>query len=243
MIRFFCSPAVWSITSINPLYVVSADISQTGVISFVLKTPAATATSVFLATYRVTCPNGGYDEADVYADITGSQEACSMPENVVLDSPVTSTTAIITWDENGSPSDGYYWELRDANNLGAIVVSNTTPLGFPQANLSGLTPCTDYILFVKAVCASGVSESPFAQFAFTTECPSAGCGLYQLDYDNGMPETESFRNIFYKDCAGNSQVVSVFNTVPRFICAIENAPGDPVQIVGSATVTYIEPCQ
>lgn len=240
----FCSPAVASITAVNDLYVDDATIDDAGNITITLKNPAGNATGVLLVTYRVTCPNGGYDEANVYADVNGSVPACSVPQNVrALGSPPTQTAYAITWDETGSPTDGYYWELYEAANMGVPVLTATPPLGFPQADFTGLTPCTDYVFFVKARCETGVSESAFsAPFNFKTECPTVGCGLYELLLDDGTPDTTTYRNVYYLDCNSTQQNVRVYNLTPRFICTIESAPGTPQQIVGPVTKTYSGPC-
>lgn len=240
----FCSPVTASITSYNADVLASAPtIDNTGNISYTLKSPLPANTGVEIFTYRVTCPSGGYDEAIVSIDIDGSLPSCVPPANVRLtngDLP-TSTSADITWDINPNADDGYYWELYTIANPGLVVLSQTPPQNFPRAQMTGLQPCTDYKIFVRSICDVGVN-STFAEFTFSTECQEVTCGRYEVGYDNGTPIRGDFRDVSYLDCNSQIRTARVPNMQTRFICALQNAPGDPVSIGEATSVNYIELC-
>lgn len=240
----FCNPVTASITSYNTDILASAPtISNTGDVSFALKTPLQESNDSKIFTYRVACPSGGYDEADVYIDVDGSLPACSAPANVRLtnDDLPTSTSADIMWDVNPDADDGYYWELYTINNPGLVVLSGTPPNNFPRAQMTGLTPCTDYRLIVRSICDVGVN-SAFSEITFSTECQEITCGRYEIGYDNGTPVRGDFRDVSYLDCLSQVRTVRVPNQQTRFVCALQNAPGEPVSIGNATTVQYIELC-
>lgn len=234
-----CSPITAEITAINADFIESATIDPlSGIVTLQTKTPLEIANGVNLLTYRVTCPNGGYDEADVFADINGSIEACLAPINLVV-SDVTSDAAAATWDApSPAPSGGYNWELYILNPSPSLVDSgNEAGLSL---SLTGLTPDMDYILYVQGDCEGEVSNNVSSEFSTATS--SAGCGLYRVFYNDGTGIRGNSTTVFYTDCGGMEQSRTVFNLSFIFVCAVEDSPGDPVDIVGGTTVTYMGPC-
>lgn len=239
----FCDPVTASIVTYNSTYLSGAPtIDNTGAVTFNLNTPLPDITSAKIFTYRVTCPDGSYDDADVYINIDGSLAGCSPPDNLRDAVPVTYSTADITWDQNGSPADGWYWEVYEADNLGAIILTNTTPLGFPRAQMTGLNPCTTYKLFVRSVCEAGVNESAYSTYDFTTDCHSETCGQYEIGFDNGEPDMFQIL-VTYLNCAGGYANVFITNTQTRIVCMQESSPGSPRDVFGPFTsITYLGNC-
>src|SRR5882672_301914 len=78
-----CNPVTFSITSFNTDYVASASIDSNGNVSFVMKTGLVSANGIKLLTYRATCFNGGYDEADLFGDVNGTIPGCLAPTNLI----------------------------------------------------------------------------------------------------------------------------------------------------------------
>lgn len=231
-----CYPAVFSITSYNTDYLVSATITQAGLLTVVLKPDLPNSNGVVLVTYRVTCPNGGYDEATVTANISGgAPDSCLAPENVIY-FDATTTTVEMNWHvPDVLPADGYHWQLFEAQSPGAPVQELSQPTN--SVILIGLTPGTDYIFYVKSVCETGVLESNYIFTPFTTLIDEdASCGNYELSfYDpNGIPS--EFADVIYASCDGGYIHDRIFHGQTRSICTQQTSPGTPVSIEATSTI-------
>lgn len=231
-----CSPLTLSVVSINTAYVESAIINESGQLTITMKTPLATASGVKLATYRAGCSNDSYDEADVYADIEGSEEGCTAPQNVHDAIAPGDDYHTIEWDDS-SPEDGYAWELYKDSNLGLVIQQGTTVT--PSVSLSMLDACTDYRFIVRAQCGPNFF-SDYTQMTFSTTCPEVGCGRYEVTFNDGSAEREGNTEVYFLDCAGLPQVRRVYNLSTVFICMLQNGPGEPVQFVfNHVGISYI----
>lgn len=234
-----CYPAVFSLVSYNSTYLTSCTIDpNTGIISLHTGTGLTSVNGIVIATYRVTCPDGSYDEAEVTADIEGSTEGCLAPSLLNANGDST-TTGHFSWTES-VPGSTYYWEIYEG----------TGPIGSPvqfgnvtddELDVGGLEPDTDYYFQIRTVC--GENSSNFISGLFSTmPGDEAGCGQYQICY--ARPFFSGFGNYPYIDCNGEEQVAIVPNNTCRIICAAQNSPGDPVMITGGffVTITYLGLC-
>lgn len=232
-----CSPVTSEIVSINSLYVASASIdATTGIVTLTMQDTMPSATLVNLLTYRVICPNGGYDDADVFANVEGSEMTCNIPTNIVI--APSETEAEISWD-NILGATGYNWQLYLASDLFNPINSGST--AFNTTTLTGLSSGTEYVFYVQTDCGDG-NLSGFSNMPFETSgSPSQGCGQYQL-YNNNPPAT--YATTTYIDCNGDSKNRQVQGSHSTIICALENEPGEPVSIFsnGPIDVTYLGPC-
>lgn len=221
-----CYPAVFSITSYNAEYLQSATIDQTGLLTIVMNDNLTTAEGVNLVTYRVTCPNGGYDEADVFGDIEGSIEGCAAPTDLFMDITGT-TTATITWTAASPvPANGYTWELYEADNPGAYFQNgNTTGT---SANLTSLTSGTEYVFYVWSDC--GGTTSVQQSLIFFTAIESGTCGEYTISFADPEGNAGNSAFVTYLDCNSDYKSFKIFHLQSRVICAMQNSPGDPVSI-------------
>lgn len=195
-----CYPSVASLVTYNTDYLSSASITPEGELTIQLKPETGSGTNVKVATYRVTCPDGTYDDADVFADITGTAPACGEPTNIQF-GVITTSTAPVSWDAAiPAPGVGYIWNLFLASNPVTPVQSGTTA-GL-SVNLTGLTPNTEYIFQVYSDCGEGSFSSPISE-NFTTDLPPIGltCGRYRVYTEGGGPPPF----ISYLDCEANSQ--------------------------------------
>lgn len=236
-----CSPVTLTIITTNAAYVLSAEVTPDNKISITLKTPLSTNSSVAILTYRVDCGNGSYDEADVIAEIEGSVEGCTAPQNVRDAMPPEQNTHMIEWDDS-SPADGYEWQLYEEGNLGLAIQTGTTAIA--NVNLSMLNPCTDYRFFVRAKCSDDLF-SEYTQMTFSTLCETPACGRYEVTYDNGTADTSYFTDIFYMDCGSTSRRQRLFNQGTVYVCALENGPGNPVEMTSrdpGVNYTYVGEC-
>ncbi|MBR1765869.1 MAG: fibronectin type III domain-containing protein, partial [Bacteroidales bacterium] len=81
------------------------------------------------------------------------EPTCEAPTNVTVGN-VTENSAVVGWTAGGTESS---WEVE---YNGATTTVTTNP-----ATLNGLTPSTDYVVRVRAVCANGQSQwSSYASF-------------------------------------------------------------------------------
>lgn len=242
--QIFCDPVTASIITYSTIVLAAPPtITNQGAVSFVLNSPLPDATVYHIFTYRVTCPDGSYDDADVFIGIDGSLAGCSPPANVRDASPPSYNTHTIIWDVNDNSDDGYYWELYEADNLGLVVLSGTPSQGSPEASFTGLEPCTDYRFFVRSICQSASVESAFAEITFSTDCLEQTCGQYEVGYDDGTAERNSI-NFTFMACNGSYRTLPITNTQTRLVCMLQSEPGQPVDLVsgGITDLQYIGIC-
>lgn len=219
-----CYPAVFSIVWFNTDYLTDYSISQLGVVSITLGSDLVSANSLKIATYRVTCPNGNYDEADILANIEGSTEGCLAPTG--LQAAILGPNEIeYSWDEpfaNGA----YYYELYEGSlPVGTPVHSGlidiTTSVSFDDLN-----PDTEYYFQVRTACYG--SYSNYASTGGSTPVQGESCGEYTVAVDDGTGNPSNFYTCKRTDCAGDINNVTILNGTSRIICALQNSPGDPV---------------
>lgn len=222
-----CYPAVFSLTSFNSDYLTSASIDpDTGEFTFHTGTGLASANGLIIAIYRVTCPDGSYDEANIIADIEGSTPgACLQSTGLTLE--VVSTDSLgFVWTPPAPTPDGYEWELY----LGSLPIGTPVATGtetLPQTDsITGLDPGTEYYFQLRSVCDE--SYSSWAGITASTIEGSNSCGEYTITNTNTDPP--GFRNITYTNCAGTEVTTPVINQNDLIICALQYSAGDPVQI-------------
>lgn len=222
-----CYPVTVTVITTNSDYVQSISVVDNE-LHIVIKDDVSTQNNVLLATYRAQCENGQYDEANVYADITGSGAAvCQSPTGLQIDS-IAAESVTISWDN--VPFVSWEWKLYLATDLINPVDTGTSLDN--DVTLSGLTPATQYVFTLRTACGGG-EFSNYAQLPFTTN-PSEGtetCGSYRLCYFNAIDEDPAPNRAFdYMDCNGDMQMVIVANFECEVVCALQNSEGDPVLI-------------
>jgi type IX secretion system substrate protein/Ig-like domain-containing protein/fibronectin type III domain protein len=99
---------------------------------------------------------------------------CFTPSGVIA-SAVTKTTATIAWTAPSSaPSNGYEYEVRTSGAAGSgavgLALSGTTPAGVVTSNLVGLTPSTNYSVYVRSNCGGSDVSSWTTAATFRTVC-------------------------------------------------------------------------
>lgn len=236
-----CYPAVFSLVSYNSDYLTSASIDpSTGVLSIHTGTGLVSANGIIIATYRVTCPDGSFDEADVTANIEGTIEGCLASTNLIL-GLLDEDQIQAAWTE-ATPGSTYYWEIYLGSGPVGTPVQTGSIMG-DNINVSGLDPGTEYYFQLRTVCYG--SNSNFVGGTVSTENiePDDICGQYMVHYESidGPP----FVSVSYNDCDGVEQTVQVFNFQDRIICALQSAPGSPVYIASaspSITIDYLGLC-
>lgn len=220
-----CNPVTASITSFSSAYLTSMTIDNDGNLTVVVKNPAPSGTNVKLGTYRVTCPNGSYDEADIYGTIDGSEPACEPISGLnVTDMDGDAGTAVVNFTPSpSSPGDGYDWYLVIGGDLAHPVQAGNSASS--PINLTGLIPGQEYEIIVIAVCAQDVfySEAVFTNFTMPgTEDNCLFFSVVNADYPD-----EPLARYTYMDCNGNLQN-GLVRGVPDVVCMLSTDGVTPV---------------
>lgn len=240
-----CFPIIAEIVYFNDAYLDSATIDATGNVTLTAKNPVATVGSIIMATYRVTCPDGAYDEADVYASITGSEPDCEQPGGILFDSisePPPPFTAQIEWFTPAvDPAGGYEWLLFEMQTPGTPVQTGTS--ADKTVTLMGLQAGTDYGFYVRTVCVEGV-YSLYTELLLTT--PTTGltmCDNFTVTCSDGTVEPNVY-NYSFMDCGGLIQNYSIINLQTRDHCMMSDGFNQPFYFESDIPVTHIydAPC-
>jgi hypothetical protein len=235
-----CFPYTIQIVSFNTNYFTSVAVDAAGVLTATVAPIVPEINNVLIATYRVTCPNGAYDEADVYGNLNGTSTECIPPTNlqVVLD-PEDGTIAGFTWDEpSPAPAGGYDWFLYLASDIYTPVTTGNNPDG--SLGLTGLTIGTDYIFVVTSKCGGGVSVNVTIEFT-TPVTGTETCGRFSITHIGGIATAVS-----YFDCTGNAATVFFLTSGTKIRCMLMD-PVTHVPVFFNSTPSpssylYIEPC-
>lgn len=230
-----CSPITAEIVSFNTTYLDSAAIDEvTGIVTVTAKNPAPSGTNVLLATYRVTCPNGGFDEADIYGTITGTEPACEAP-TALVHTNINEGEDEISWTGTGN----FEWQLYTCDNLGTPIQTGTSAVS-PQSFI-GLSPGGCYVFSIRKDCGGG-DFSGYETLEFTVPPAESNCLRFKLT-NTGHPIPSPDDEVTYMDCMGT--LVSTTVLTYRFVCMLVNGDGVPLYYESSTGFTIyeeIEPC-
>lgn len=240
-----CFPIVSEIVSFASGYLASATIDANGNVTLTNKNPVSSIGSIILATYRVTCPDGSYDEADVYGSITGTGAECEQPgafEPTVISAPPSPFSADIEWTTPVvDPGLGYEWQLYEMQDPGTPVQTGTS--ADKTVTVTGLSPATDYGFYVRSVCSVGV-YSLYTELLFTT--PGSGgntCGRFTISANDGTLGA-GLHVYSFMDCAGSIQNAGIINLTTKEECMLTDEFNTPIYFQGDFAVSYlyVEPC-
>lgn len=231
-----CSPSVFSIVSYNVDILSSAEIDQSGIITVVLKDDLEDANDATLLTYRVTCPDGSYDDAVVTADIDGSVEACLAPTNIALQSPVVGADGVVVWDAIAG-AVSYDVELYSSDFPGTPVHTNNVTV--PEIAYEDLVidhPVL-YRVRIRTNCESG--SSPYVEYTFGNDVAVTSCGSFRISYVGSVYNMVIPKTIEYTNCRGiyNARA-TLYTTVT--VCMLMSSPGVPVYFNSFSHPTLIE---
>jgi hypothetical protein len=237
-----CSPITQTIVSYNTAFVDAIVTNPDYRITLHIKANVPSANSVVLATYRIECQNGMYDEANLIANIVGTNPipVCLAPTNPVLVSADSDTSATFSWTAPAPiPDCGYHWEVRNAFSVVLASGDSATT----DATVTGLPSNENFLrFFVRSNCCS--LDSNYAGpviFSLPPPSDTESCGEYALYNSNLF----FFRTVSYVDCNGDEQNIIITQNETFNICALQYSAGNPVQITpqnGDISVTYIGLC-
>jgi hypothetical protein len=237
-----CSPVVISLVTYNSDFLDSCIISGNDIIIH-LKQSLPDANSVILVTYRAQCPSGAYDEANIIANINGTDPTpiCVAPTDPVLVSLDSDTSATFSWTPPSPvPDCGYHWEVKNFTGLITLASGDTSSTSVQVTGLpSGQALCQ---FFVQSNCCSeNTNYAGPVLFSLPPPSDTQTCGQYFIEnWDFTEPHF-----VTYIDCNGDAQESHIIPGGYRYICALQNSPGDPVQITPShfdINITYIDLC-
>jgi len=148
---------------------------------------------------------------------TWTPRPCLVPTSIAVSS-VFSTTATVTWagPGPGTPS-GYQYEVRTSGAAGSGATglaqsgSSSSPL-----NLTGLTPGTSYIVYIRTDC-GGTYSSWSIGTPFTTLCNPVNIPYFQY-FDDGdyvipnAPQCHSYQNVGLGNLWRTSNATAASNT-------------------------------
>lgn len=228
-----CQPFIVTVVTFNPQFVASATIDQEGLLTLETTDSFPSANGMKLLTYRVTCPNGGFDEADVYANLEGLS-ACLAPLNVRAEG-IEDDRITFRWDlpENEPITFNYTLALR--SNPAVIINSGWVNGNDTEITFLELDPATEYLFSIHSSCEEGQVSQNINLYGETEGVPQT-CGKYKVKGPFGDQ-----KNISYMGCNGAILNEKVLQS--RTICALENAPGTPVSLIApGCTIEYQGPC-
>lgn len=223
-----CFPIEITIVTFNATYVDSAVVNPDDTITLNIKNDLSSINSVVLATYRVQCESGMFDEANIIANIEGTNPdpVCLAPIGPLLVSLDSDTSATFAWnDPDPIPACDYHWEIRNIVNV--VIASGDTPTS--SVAVTGLPSNQTFLRFyVRSNCCDDFNSNYAGPVIFSLPPPSDTdtCGDYLLENQN----FDNFYSVSYVDCNGDSQVVNIGPLHNRNICALQTSPGNPVEI-------------
>jgi hypothetical protein len=236
-----CSPVVISLVTYNSDFLDSCIISGNDIIIH-LKPSLPVANSVILVTYRAECPNGAYDEANVIANINGTDPTpvCLAPTSPVLVSLDSDTSATFSWTPpNPVPDCGYHWEVTNFTGFTTLASGDTSSTSVQVTGLPSNQSLCQF--FVRSNCCSEVTNyaGPVI-FSLPPPGESENCGQYQVaNFALGLG------SVTYLDCNNEYQTINILPGQPVLICALQHSAGNPVDIItqnNNTEITYIGLC-
>lgn len=124
--------------------------------------------------------------SDWTAPVSFSTASCQTVSNVRT-SNVTATTATVSWNASATAANGYQVEygMRGYSQGYGTVINVTSGT---SCNLTGLDPETNYDVYVRSVCAPGVTSlwSDVEQFATNAANPEVNYYTVTVNYNTTM---------------------------------------------------------
>lgn len=235
-----CFPYTIELMSYNTLYFDSVTIDAAGVLTAIVKAQVPPINNVLIATYRVTCENGGYDEANVYGNLDGTGTDCIQPTGLDVElNDDNGSLADVTWDViTPAPAGGYDWALYECEDIYTVIQSGNT--ADEEVDLTSLTPGQCYIFVVVTNCGGG-SLSAQSTIQFTTPVTgTATCGRFQITFFG------TFATIDYVNCSGDLIHEELTGSQIIYRCMLMSA-GTTTPVLfqsfgGGVTNVYDGPC-
>lgn len=168
-LQYSTNGSTWiNVGSVNPRYLSTANASVTWTkYTITLPSGAANQSKIYVA-FLFTSAFGAHCSLDNV--IVKPTPSCVIP-TALSSSNITTTTATISWTAPSSPpADGYDYYLSTTNTP---PTAGTTPTGSVNAgvitkDLTNLSTCTSYYIWVRSKCSSSETSSWSTTFNFIT---------------------------------------------------------------------------
>lgn len=212
-----CLPFTVELVSSNTTYFNAVAIDQDGIITYTVKDSVPNISDLLIATYRVTCPNGGFDEADVYGNISGTSTVCIPASNLRIEYPLpggTSATAIWT----NTSGQNYDWYLYLSSDL--VMPVQSGGVSTPVVEMIGLTSGVSYTFVVIGNCGGGSFSTPVSVIFAPVARNPVTCGNFTVTYIPSM--SEGMQSASYLDCDGNAQTIFFLGAGAEDRCMLMN---------------------
>ena len=113
--------------------------------------------------------------------------ACPEPVNLST-SNITSDAVDLNWDDVANATDGFEWSVYASGDdpaTATAVDTGTVGAGVTTANVTGLTPQTDYDFYIRSDCGATDGTSTLAgPVTFTTLCSPFAAPSWSEDFEN-----------------------------------------------------------
>lgn len=234
-----CYPFTISLVSYNTEFFTNVSISQAGVLTATVINPAPELDNILIATYRVTCADGQYDEANVYGNITGTDpDFCYPPIGPLSETEISESSVLIDWDTVVPPPASWNWELYLTSDLGTLLQSGSTAIS--EVTLTGLSTFVSYTIFVYSDCGGYNFSTPIELEFEITGFPVDTCGRFSLEVLFGTVD------ISYMNCEGNIENETLVGAqVVERCMLITSGSTTPLYFAASSpdiTITYVTLC-
>lgn len=132
-------------------------------------------------------------------EFEGNLASCLRPSNITGAS-ITSSGVNLSWTAPVVlPSNGYEYEVRTNTSPGVagpqLIQSGSTANGVTTANVTGLTPNTNYNVYVRSSCGSDGSSIWSVVYSFKTECDASAIPYTVVMPTSGLPECFKIENL------------------------------------------------
>lgn len=224
-----CSPITAEVISFDTSRIASVTLDELGEMIITFKDPATSGDNLLLVTYRVTCPNGGYDEAGVYGSVEGEAPSCTPPSALTY-THVGDNNDQVSWT---GPGPVYQWRLYNCSNLGTPIDSGTgidTTITFDD-----LAPGGCYVFSVRTICGV-LNNSTWEDIEFNVPGVVESCGQFVLT-NNNYPDT-ALDSCSFMNCEGIIENIVVKTT--RVVCMMTETGNVPSYFQSSQGVTTYE---
>ena len=118
----------------------------------------------------------------VFSASCAAPPACANP-TLLTASNLTDTTADISWTAGGTETA---WNFEYGTAGFSQGTGTISALSSANISLTGLTPNTQYDVYVQADCGSGTTSGWTGPFTFTTECSILTTFPYTMGFENGF---------------------------------------------------------
>lgn len=195
-----CHPYTLTIEDWNTDYFDSVTLNDDNELIVVVKASVPVLYDVWVARYRVTCPNGGYDEANVYGNIQGDSDLCPPPTNLEVTLDIFNQQYASYSFNIPSPAPLLLeWVMYVDGDMYTPYASGTTTSS--PVTFTDLEP-GEYTFAIRSMCGEG-DYSEWVILTGVRARPSTPetCGRFTVTY---IPlESEGVQTYSYFDCDGS----------------------------------------